>query len=257
MRASQVPETPTNPQARPLFGSVFVTPWRRQRVGPSLSFMGHFMVLACLSLPSFLVMKKDDPPKYHVIRLVAPPSIKKPPPPSELITQTTQSAINQDFAEPDDTPDADSGLAIKIKHDPDENLGAVLQAQGGHLGFGQPNDKKYFQYLIDATDWRRVQQDRALFSLEGYFVLRIRRPERWKFIEAARAQNGIPNGLTAYALFPLPLYDSVDTAMREEMKSNSQAAELEPSRIEIAFSSASARGFQLRVLATKPISPGR
>ncbi len=260
MSASRVPQTPTNPQQKALFCSVLLVPVRPKRVERCLSFVAHFILLAWLTWPWFIIAKEDDPkPKYQVIHLFAPPSVKKPPPPTEVKTETTQPISNEDLSDPDEIPDADSGLAIRIKHDPDENLATVLQAQRGHLGFGQPNDAKYFQYLIDATDWRRIQQDQPFFSLEGYFVLRIRHPETWKFIEAARARNEIPTGLTAYALFPLPLYDSVDAAMREEMKSNSssQNAELEPTLIEIAFSSESARGFRLRVLATKPISPIR
>lgn len=228
-----------------------------QRIWPFFSFIVHLVIFAWLILPALRPVPKErtktviikTPDEQSFVHLVSPGGKPRHPnnatkmEPKLLDEQTDDKGVEQ----------PNGGLTIKIRHDPDEQLRLALEKLGGHLGFGKLGDARYFQYLVQASDWRRIETDHTMFALEGYFVLELTPPGPWKFQEAVRARNGIPRGLAVYALFPLPFYDQVNSAIREELAAEKQPEKVEPKRIEIAFAPASPRGFRLRILATKVI----
>ena len=140
------------------------------------------------------------------------------------------------------------GIQIIFRRDVDgQQLPRVLQSMSGYLGFGYPKDKRYFQYLVRASDWQRIESDHAVFALEGYFVLKFDPPDDWRFLDSIRTQNRIPSGLTAYALFPPEMESEIFQAVEKALKGTG----MEPKAIEVSFARSELRGFTVRILEAK------
>lgn len=226
------------------------------KVGLVLSLVAHLVMVLLINFPislerQMIAVKRPKvvtplfvPPPHklrkRVKQLAQRPSTKKP---TQIISPTRliRSAPSID------------GLTITFRPDPTEQLTQVLRALHGQLGFGKPEPTGYFQYLVDATDGSRIQPETPLFSLSGYFVVKVN--ETWSFVASIRARNRIPDGMVVYALFPDSVYDQVLKAIDEELAQSGQRGKAEPSIVAIEFSSSAPSGFRVSILATRTSSP--
>jgi hypothetical protein len=194
-----------------------------------------------------------DPPQKATVYLVPPSGADREQKHTDANSdQSLVTPPDEQIPAPRDIPPDPNDVSITIHRDPIEQLQHALESWGGHLGFGKPDTPSYFQYLVRATDWRRIEADKNMFALDGFFVLRLTRPEQWKFLGPVRSRNSIPDGLVVYALFPLRFYDDLDAAVREELGLKSQLDKSVPTHIEIMFSAETPVKFRVRILSMKP-----
>lgn len=230
--------------------------WQTQRRWPIiLSALLHVLFLGFVTLPRSLPSPAEPLPEKQGSVILVPPAGSKEPNTTPTQEDDKRSTLATPL-EPEGQPNNDTApndLTISIKRDPTEELQRALQKWDGHLGFGEPGNPLYFKYLIRASDWQRVEADRNLFKLEGYFVLRLTKVEQWRFLEPVRVKNSIPSGFVVYALFPLPFYDALDAAIRRELERGHQLQNVVPTQVEIAFATEVTEGFRVRILATKPL----
>jgi hypothetical protein len=231
-------------------------PWGRQRLWPALSGVIHLALLIEVSWPILVPPAQPlDPQQEGAVYLVPPRGADGEHKHTDANSeQSLVTPPNEEISALRDIPPDPNDLSITVHRDPTEELQHALKSWGGHLGFGKPDTPLYFQYLVRAADWRRIDSDKNMFALDGFFVLRLTRPEQWKFLGPVRSSNSIPDGLVVYALFPLTFYDEIDAAVREELGLKSQLDKSVPTHIEIVFSPETPLRFRIRILSIRPMA---
>jgi hypothetical protein len=104
---------------------------------------------------------------------------------------------------------------LSIMEDKSQDLPYVLQMYRGFIGFGEPHNPSV-QLLFQAAesaDWRSISPATAKLALNAYFALQFT-DDRSTLVQKLRADNRIPAGLVAYALFP----DSFQEKMRQQIR---------------------------------------
>jgi len=207
---------------------------RRQRVCQLLSLFLHIAVLSVILLAGTVTPHGQTPASGRVLTMlyVPPKAAKKPPAVQHGKTFAAEpvrvAGANIDLA----------GIHLAIRDDPTFELIAVLGRYHGFLGFADPRERRYITRLFQAPEWRPWGHGWA--AVDGFFAVDIAEPEKWAVVRTLRNSNHIPTG-PVYALFPLSIRASIDTAIQQAAAHQTQHGHV--SAALIAFSRENLAGF--------------